>query len=141
MLSLFFQAVVQQEYPSANTQTVPEQAALSSCGLSSLSVNAPWGPQSILPLRSYMGDHQQLADLEMSRYLQVLESLLPYLLRNLRKDPITLGNWIHPCQPGDELQALSLGYITPESRRQWLPVMKTPGKQFGTPKPPNSTHP
>ena len=73
MLNLFLQVVVQQEYPLANTQTMPEQAALSFCGLSSPSVNAPWGPQAILPLRSYMGHRQQLADLEMSRYLQALE--------------------------------------------------------------------
>ena len=60
-----------------------EQAALSGCALSSRSVNAPQGPQGILPLRSYMGDqpqwlkklkgdHQQLADLEMSQHLQAL---------------------------------------------------------------------
>ena len=64
-----------------------EQAVLSFCGLSSPFVNAPWGPQAILPLRSYTGyhhqwlkkkknlkgDHQQLADLEMSQHLQALE--------------------------------------------------------------------
>ena len=59
--------------PPANTQTVLEQAALSFCGLSSPSVNAPWGPQAILTLRSYMGDHQQLAELEVSQHLQALE--------------------------------------------------------------------
>ena len=31
-----------------------------------------------------------------------------------------------------KLQASSLGSTTPESRRQRLPVMRTPGKQFGT---------
>ena len=57
LLSLFLQIVVRQEYPLANTQTMLEQAALSSCGLSPPSVNAPQGPQVILPLRSYTGDH------------------------------------------------------------------------------------
>ena len=33
-----------------------------------------------------------------------------------------------------KLQASSPGSTTPESRRQWLPVMRTPGKQFRTPK-------
>ena len=33
-----------------------------------------------------------------------------------------------------KLQASSLGSTTPESRRQQLPVMRTPGKQLGTPK-------
>ena len=33
-----------------------------------------------------------------------------------------------------KLQASSLGSTIPESRRQRLPVMKTPGKQFRTPK-------
>ena len=65
--------IAEQEYHLANAQTMLEQAALSFCGLSSPSVNAPWGPQAILPLRSYMGHRQQLADLEMSRYLQALE--------------------------------------------------------------------
>ena len=59
MLSLFLQVVVQQEYPPSNTQTMLEQAALSFCGLSSPSINAPRGPQANLPLRSYMGDHPQ----------------------------------------------------------------------------------
>ena len=31
-----------------------------------------------------------------------------------------------------KLQVSSLGSTTPESRRQWLPVMRTPGKQSGT---------
>ena len=57
-LSLFLQVVVWQEYPLANMQTMLEQADLF-CGLSSPSVNAPWGPQAILPLRSYMEDHPQ----------------------------------------------------------------------------------
>ena len=50
-------ATVVQEYPSANTQTVLEQAALSLSGLSPPSVKAPRGP--ILPVRSYTGDHPQ----------------------------------------------------------------------------------
>ena len=33
-----------------------------------------------------------------------------------------------------KLQVSSLGSTTPESRRQQLPVMRTPGKQFRTPK-------
>ena len=58
-VKFFLQVVVQQEYPPANTQTVLEQAALSFCGLSSPSVNTPQGPQTILPLRFYTGDHPQ----------------------------------------------------------------------------------
>ena len=57
LLSLFLQVVVRQEYPPANTQTTLEQAALSFCGLSSPPVNAP--QNTILPLRSYTGDHTQ----------------------------------------------------------------------------------
>ena len=82
----------------------------------------------------------------------------------LERPPILLGNWVHPYQPGDEvwvkdwkkeplqpvwtgltwsswqpllllkLQASSLASTTPESRRQWLPAVRTPGKQFRTPK-------
>ena len=37
-------------------------------------------------IRKLKGDHQQLADLEMSQHPQALESLPPYCLRNLRKD-------------------------------------------------------
>ena len=133
---MFLQVVVQQKYPPVNTQTMPEQAALSFCGLSSPSVNAPWGPQAILTLRSYMGDHQQLADLEMSWYLQALEKSSAILLEKPEKGLHYYGKWVHPYQPEDELQVSSPGYTKPESRRQWLPVMKTPGKEFGTPKPP-----
>ena len=57
MQQINHQVVVRQEYHSANIQTMLEQAALSSCGLSPPSVNAPQGPQVILPLRSYTGDH------------------------------------------------------------------------------------
>ena len=49
LLSLFLQVVVQQEYPLANAQTMLEQAALSFCGFSFPSVNAPQDPQAILP--------------------------------------------------------------------------------------------
>ena len=82
----------------------------------------------------------------------------------LERTPIPFCNWVHPYQPGDEvwvkdwkkeplqpvwtgltwsswqpllllkLQASSLASTTPESRRQWLPAVRTPGKQFGTPK-------
>ena len=38
-----------------------------------------------------------------------------------------------------KLQASSLGSTTPESRRQQLPVMRTPGKQFGTLKSPSGS--
>ena len=36
------QIVIRLEYPPANTQTMLEQAAISFCGLSPPSVNAPW---------------------------------------------------------------------------------------------------
>ena len=80
----------------------------------------------------------------------------------LERTPIPLGNWTHPYQPGDELwvkdwkkeplqpvwtgltwsswqplvllklQVSPSGSTTPESRRQRLPVTRTPGKQFRT---------
>ena len=49
LLSLFLQVAVRQEYPLANTQTMLEQAALSFCGLSSLSENAPPRSSSYSP--------------------------------------------------------------------------------------------
>ena len=81
---MFLQVVVQQKYPPVNTQTMPEQAALSFCGLSSPSVNAPQGPRAIFPfeilhgrppliIKMLKGDHQQLAELEVSQHLQALE--------------------------------------------------------------------
>ena len=112
-LSLFLQVVVQSEYPPANTQTVLEQAALSFYGLSSPSVSAPQGPQAILLLRSYMGDHprdkelkgnpQQLAELRCTDTSRPCKSLLPYRLRNLRKDTHAFGQLGSSYQPGDEV--------------------------------------
>ena len=75
----------------------------------------------------------------MSQNLQALEVFGHIAQESLERTPITLGNWIHPYQPGDELQASSLGSTTLESRRQQLPVMRTPRKQFGTPKTPSSS--
>ena len=81
--------------------------------ISSPSVNAPWGPQAILPLRSGRpppviqkpkGDHQQLADLEMSQHLQALGTVFRHIiLETWESTPIPLGNWVHPYQPGDEV--------------------------------------
>ena len=47
--------------------------------------------------------HQQLADLEMSQHLQALEVFGHITQETLGRTPITLGNWVHPYQPGDEL--------------------------------------
>jgi len=62
-------------------------------------------------------DHQQLADLEMSQHLEALEVFGHITQETLGRTPITLGNWVHPYQPGDELQASSLRSTTPKSRR------------------------
>ena len=45
----------------------------------------------------------------MSQNLQALEVFGHIAQETLERTPITLGNWIHPYQPGDELQASSLG--------------------------------
>ena len=73
----------------------------------------------------------------MSQNLQALEVFGHIAQETLERTPITLGNWVHPYQPGDELQASSLGSTTLESRRQQLPVLRTPRKQFGTRKTPS----
>ena len=62
----------------------------------------------------------------MSQHLQALEVFGHITQETLERTPITLGNWVHPYQPGDELQASSLGSTTAKSRRQQLPVMRTP---------------
>ena len=50
------------------------------------------------------GDHQQLADLEMSQHLQALGKVFHHIAREtLERTPIPLGNWVHPYQPGDEV--------------------------------------
>ena len=47
------------------------------------------------------GDHQQLADLEMS---QALGKVFCHIAREtLERTPIPLGNRVHPYQPGDEI--------------------------------------
>ena len=114
LLSLFLQIVVRQEYPLANTQTMLEQAALSSCGLSPPSVNAPQGPQVILPLRSYTGDHPSDRKAQgrppaTSWPGDVLTPPGPGKVfchiswETLERTPIPLNNWVHPYQPGDEI--------------------------------------
>ena len=105
--------------------------------------------------------HQQLADPEMSRYLQALEKSSTTLPEKPWKRHIF--HWAvgfipisqemryrskvrkrsHFSQFGQaltwsswqpllllKLQVSSLGSTTQESRRQGLPVMRTPGKQF-----------
>ena len=177
---MFLQVVVRQEHPLANTQTMLEQAALSFCGLSSPSENAARGPQSILPLRSYTGDHPQWWSHWRPPKAQgrpptswpgdVLTLPGPGKVfchitwETLERTPVPLGNWVHPYPPGDEvwvkywkkepvqpvwtgphlvilanpmllkLQVPSPGSTTSESRKQRLPVMMIPGKQFRTPK-------
>ena len=45
------------------------------------------------------GDHQQLADLEMSQHLQALGEVFHQIAREtLERTPIPLGNWVHPYQ-------------------------------------------
>ena len=101
-----------QEHPLANTQTVLEQAASSFSGLSPPSINAPRGPQAVLPLRSYRettpvigklkGDHQHLT--WRCPNTSGLGTVFCHIAREtLKKTPIPLGHWVHPCQPGDEV--------------------------------------
>ena len=46
------------------------------------------------------GDHQQLADLELSQHLQTLGTVFCHIAREtLGRTPIPLGNWVHPYQP------------------------------------------
>ena len=48
------------------------------------------------------GDHQQLADLELSQHLQALGTVFRHIiLETWESTPIPLGNWVHPYQPGD----------------------------------------
>lgn len=48
------------------------------------------------------GDPRQIADMEISRYLQAIGKVLHCITREtLERAPIPLGNWIHPHQPGD----------------------------------------
>ena len=50
------------------------------------------------------GDHQQLADLEMSQHLQALGKVFCHITQEtLERTPSALGNWVHPYQPGDEV--------------------------------------
>ena len=49
------------------------------------------------------GDHQQLADLEMSWNLQALEVFCHIARETLDRTPVYLGNWVLSCQPGDEV--------------------------------------
>ena len=55
-------------------------------------------------IKKLKGDHQQLADLEMSQHLQALGKVFHHITREtLERTPIPLGNWVHPYQPGDEV--------------------------------------
>ena len=103
------------------------------------------------------GNPQKLAELEKSQHLQALGNVFLHIAREtLERTPVTLGNWVHPYWPGEEvwvkdwkkellqpvwtgphtvvlatlvlleLPVPSLGSATPESRRQTLSVMRTP---------------
>ena len=98
----------------ANTQTMLEQAAFSSCGPSSPSVNAPWGPRAVLPLRSYMGDHpsdkkSQGRPPTTSWPRDVLTPPGPGKVfchiawETLERTSVPLGSWVPPYQPGDKV--------------------------------------
>ena len=53
-------------------------------------------------VKKLKGDHQQLADLEMSWHLRALEKSSAISERTERT-PIPLGNWVHSYLPGDEI--------------------------------------
>ena len=54
-------------------------------------------------IEKFKGDHQQLADLEMSQHLQVQGKVFHHIAREtLERTPTPLGNWVHPYQPGFE---------------------------------------
>ena len=87
-----------------------EQAALF-CGLykctpSSLGYSPPEISYGRPPpvIEKLKGDHQQLADLEMSQHLQALGEVFHQIAREtLERTPIPLGNWVHPYQPENEV--------------------------------------
>ena len=72
------------------------------------------GPQAILPLRSYMGDHPSdrkaqgrppatswPGDVPTSPGPGKVFHHIPW--ETLERTPIPLNNWVHPYQPGDEI--------------------------------------
>ena len=82
---MFLQVAVRQEFPPANTHTVMEQAALF-CGLykctpRSLGYSPPEISYGRPPpvIEKLKGDHQQLADLELSQHLQALGKVFCYI--------------------------------------------------------------
>ena len=113
-------------------------------------------------IQKLKGDHQQLADLEMSRHLQALEkssAISPKKSQKGHRLTWAIGFILisqemrhglkirqkkpHFSQFGQVILATPtavkvIGVIPwihrTESRRQQLPVMRTPGKQLGTPK-------
>ena len=53
-------------------------------------------------IKRLTGDPQQTADLEMSNCRLNLGKIFRRMTReNLERTPIMLGNWVHPCQPGE----------------------------------------
>ena len=102
-----------QDHPSSNTQTVLEQAASSFSRLSPPSINAPRGPQAVLPLRSYRETTPVIGKLKGGHHQHLtwrcpntsgLGTVFCHIAREtLKKTPIPLGHWVHPYQPGDEV--------------------------------------
>ena len=67
------------------------------------------------------GNHQQLADLELSQHLQALGTVFCHIAREtLGRTPISLGNWVHPYQPGDEI------WVKDGKKEPLLPVWTGP---------------
>lgn len=53
-------------------------------------------------IKRLTGDPQQIGDLEKSNYCLNLGQIFRRMIReNLERTPIMLGNWVHPCQPGE----------------------------------------
>ena len=55
-------------------------------------------------IENLKGNHQQLADLEMSQHLQALGKVFHHITwETLERTPITFSNWVHSYQPRDEV--------------------------------------
>ena len=83
------------------TLTSLRKCTLRSSGYSPFAILYGRPPTVIEKLK---GDHQQLADLEMSQHLQALGKVFHHFSREtLKRTPSPLGNWVHPYKPGDEV--------------------------------------
>ena len=98
------------QYPD-NTRTSCLIVLWALISLRKCTVNAP--PQVILPLRSYRettpvieklkGDHHRHLTWRCPNILGPGKVFCHITQETLKRTPIPLGNWVHTCQPGDEI--------------------------------------